>query len=76
MLHPDPYIVPYRPGGSMYARNPPFPEVRRRMAQLPLLLLLHLTCSPLPPWPHLSLPPAPPTQGIHMHMDFGREGYH
>ncbi|PRW45557.1 NADH dehydrogenase [ubiquinone] 1 beta subcomplex subunit 9 [Chlorella sorokiniana] len=22
--HPDPYIVPYRPGGSMYARNPPF----------------------------------------------------
>ncbi|KAL4444703.1 hypothetical protein ABPG77_002520 [Micractinium sp. CCAP 211/92] len=23
-LHPDPYIVPYRPGGSMYARNPPF----------------------------------------------------
>ncbi|KAG7671149.1 hypothetical protein Ndes2526B_g02392 [Nannochloris sp. 'desiccata'] len=24
--HPDPYIVPYRPGGSMYARNPPFPQ--------------------------------------------------
>ncbi|KAL4855791.1 NADH dehydrogenase [ubiquinone] 1 beta subcomplex subunit 9 [Chlorella vulgaris] len=23
-LHPDPYIVPYRPGGSLYARNPPF----------------------------------------------------
>ncbi len=22
--HPDPYIVPYRPGGSMFARNPPF----------------------------------------------------
>ncbi|KAK9829644.1 hypothetical protein WJX72_007056 [[Myrmecia] bisecta] len=21
--HPDPYIVPYRPGGSLYARNPP-----------------------------------------------------
>jgi NADH dehydrogenase (ubiquinone) 1 beta subcomplex subunit 9 len=24
--HPDPYIVPYRPGGSMFARNPPFVE--------------------------------------------------
>ncbi|CAL5220140.1 g2098 [Coccomyxa viridis] len=24
--HPDPYIVPYYPGGSLYARNPPFPE--------------------------------------------------
>ncbi|KFM23895.1 hypothetical protein F751_6863 [Auxenochlorella protothecoides] len=24
--HPDPYIVPYRPGGSLYARNPPFPD--------------------------------------------------
>ncbi|KDD73216.1 hypothetical protein H632_c2416p0 [Helicosporidium sp. ATCC 50920] len=24
--HPDPYIVPYRPGGSLYARNPPFPK--------------------------------------------------
>jgi len=24
--HPDPYIVPYRPGGSMFARNPPFAE--------------------------------------------------
>jgi NADH dehydrogenase (ubiquinone) 1 beta subcomplex subunit 9 len=22
--HPDPYIVPYRPGGSLFARNPPF----------------------------------------------------
>ncbi|CAK0782715.1 hypothetical protein CVIRNUC_005910 [Coccomyxa viridis] len=22
--HPDPYIVPYYPGGSLYARNPPF----------------------------------------------------
>ena len=22
--HPDPYNVPYRPGGSMFARNPPF----------------------------------------------------
>lgn len=21
--HPDPYIVPYYPGGSLYARNPP-----------------------------------------------------
>lgn len=26
MLHPDPYIEPYRPGGSLYARNPPFPK--------------------------------------------------
>eukprot|EP00887_Chlorella_sp_A99_P002205 scaffold21.g2205.t1 len=26
LLHPDPYIVPYRPGGSMYARNPPLPK--------------------------------------------------
>jgi len=27
--HPDPYIVPYRPGGSMFARNPPFaPETK------------------------------------------------
>ncbi|CAL8470811.1 g10353 [Coccomyxa elongata] len=24
--HPDPYIVPYHPGGSLYARNPPFPR--------------------------------------------------
>mmetsp|Transcript_13286 Transcript_13286/g.33336 ORF Transcript_13286/g.33336 Transcript_13286/m.33336 type:complete len:112 (+) Transcript_13286:37-372(+) len=24
--HPDPYIVPYYIGGSMYARNPPFPK--------------------------------------------------
>ncbi|EIE22808.1 complex 1 family protein-like protein [Coccomyxa subellipsoidea C-169] len=24
--HPDPYIVPYHPGGSLYARNPPFPK--------------------------------------------------
>jgi hypothetical protein len=24
--HPDPYITPYRPGGSLYARNPPLPE--------------------------------------------------
>ena len=24
--HPDPYIVPYRPGGSMFARNPPFAD--------------------------------------------------
>jgi len=24
--HPDPYTVPYRPGGSLYARNPPVPE--------------------------------------------------
>lgn len=24
--HPDPYIVPYRPGGSLFARNPPMPE--------------------------------------------------
>ena len=21
--HPDPYRVPYRPGGTLYARNPP-----------------------------------------------------
>lgn len=27
MKHPDPYIVPYRPGGSLYARNPPFQDV-------------------------------------------------
>lgn len=24
--HPDPYIVPYYIGGSMYARNPPYPK--------------------------------------------------
>ena len=23
--HPDPYTVPYRPGGTLYARNPPLP---------------------------------------------------
>eukprot|EP00596_Hydrurales_sp_CCMP1899_P009326 CAMPEP_0119033754 /NCGR_PEP_ID=MMETSP1177-20130426/823_1 /TAXON_ID=2985 /ORGANISM="Ochromonas sp, Strain CCMP1899" /LENGTH=157 /DNA_ID=CAMNT_0006990745 /DNA_START=94 /DNA_END=567 /DNA_ORIENTATION=+ len=23
--HPDPYIKPYMPGGSMFMRNPPFP---------------------------------------------------
>ena len=27
--HPDPYILPWRPGGTMYHRNPPpVPEVR------------------------------------------------
>ncbi|XP_024377963.1 NADH dehydrogenase [ubiquinone] 1 beta subcomplex subunit 9 isoform X2 [Physcomitrium patens] len=24
--HPDPYIVPWAPGGSKYARNPPVPS--------------------------------------------------
>jgi NADH dehydrogenase (ubiquinone) 1 beta subcomplex subunit 9 len=23
--HPDPYTVPYRPGGTLYARNPGVP---------------------------------------------------
>ncbi|CAM6102659.1 unnamed protein product [Calypogeia fissa] len=25
LAHPDPYIVPWAPGGSKYARNPPVP---------------------------------------------------
>lgn len=30
--HPDPYIVPYYPGGSLYARNPPVqPEYTQTM---------------------------------------------
>lgn len=28
--HPDPYIVPYRPGGSLYARNPPWDSEMHR----------------------------------------------
>ncbi|CAM6039551.1 unnamed protein product [Sphagnum compactum] len=27
LQHPDPYIVPWSPGGSKYARNPPVPPV-------------------------------------------------
>jgi NADH dehydrogenase (ubiquinone) 1 beta subcomplex subunit 9 len=26
-IHPDPYIVPYRPGGTLYQRNPPHPPM-------------------------------------------------
>lgn len=29
LAHPDPYIVPYAYGGSMYQRNPPHPEMRQ-----------------------------------------------
>ena len=31
--HPDPYILPWRPGGTMYHRNPPPPP--EMCAQLP-----------------------------------------
>mmetsp|Transcript_15093 Transcript_15093/g.60633 ORF Transcript_15093/g.60633 Transcript_15093/m.60633 type:complete len:136 (+) Transcript_15093:250-657(+) len=26
-VHPDPYICPYMPGGTLYMRNPPLPKV-------------------------------------------------
>lgn len=26
LMHPDPLIVPYSYGGTLYQRNPPFPE--------------------------------------------------
>ncbi|KAK9842284.1 hypothetical protein WJX81_004547 [Elliptochloris bilobata] len=30
-LHPDPYIVPYYPGGSLYERNPPVVPVKQQL---------------------------------------------
>lgn len=33
--HPDPYIVPYRPGGTLYQRNEPLPDYVR--SRLPLI---------------------------------------
>lgn len=30
-LHPDPIIVPYYPGGSLFQRNPPMPKMQQHL---------------------------------------------
>ena len=74
---PNP-TVPYRPGGSLYARNPPFPDGVRSVV---VVGILNGDFIPVMQWVSaLCAQPCRsslfPSSQLTIHMDFGREGAH